>query len=203
MKNLFKSALFVALALVLCASSTRAALEIGQAAPDFSFTDLQGQSHRLSEYRGKTVVLEWVNPECPFVRKHYESGNMPATQRAAIADGVVWISINSGAAGEQGAYDIPHTQAWLTQVKAAPTEYIRDSSGKIGRLYAAKTTPHLFIITKDGTLVYEGAIDSIRSADRADIARATNYVNAALAAIKSGRPVEKSATQPYGCSVKY
>ncbi len=203
MKNIFKSALFAALALVLWAGSVRAALQPGQAAPDFSFIDLQGQSHRLSEYRGKTVVLEWVNPECPFVRKHYESGNMPATQRAAIADGVVWISINSGAAGEQGAYDISQTQAWLKKVNAAPTEYIRDGNGKIGRLYAAKTTPHLFIITKDGTLVYEGAIDSIRSADRADIARATNYVNAALAAIKSGRPVEKSATQPYGCSVKY
>jgi hypothetical protein len=184
-------------------SSTRAAVAIGQTAPDFTLTDITGQVHTLSDYRGKTVVLEWTNPECPFVQKHYGSGNIPHLQKAATADGVIWLSINSGRPGAEGDYTPAQVVAWSKKMGAAPTAYFRDQDGKVGRLYSAKTTPHLFVITADGTLVYDGAIDSIRSAKVEDIARATNYVSAALAAVKAGKPVEKAATQPYGCSVKY
>ncbi len=195
--------LAAALTVAFVSNISRAAVEIGQPAPDFTLTDIQGQTHKLSEFMGKTVVLEWVNPECPFVKKHYESGNMPSTQKAATADGVVWLTINSGNARAQGDFDAAKVASWSKQTGAAPTAYFRDQDGKVGRLYGAKTTPHLYVITKEGTLVYNGAIDSIRSADVADIAKATNYVNAALASVKAGKPVEKSASQPYGCAVKY
>jgi hypothetical protein len=159
--------------------------------------------HTLAGYRGKTVVLEWVNPQCPFVVKHYGSGNIPGLQKVAAADGVVWLSINSGRPGAEGDFDAAQVTAWTKQTGAAPTAYFRDRDGKVGRLYGAKTTPHLFVITAEGTLVYDGAIDSIRSAKMEDIAKATNYVTAALAAVKAGRPVLKATSQPYGCSVKY
>lgn len=180
-----------------------ASVEIGKPAPDFTLTDIEGKTHKLSDYKGKTVVLEWVNPECPIVVKHYGSGNIPATQKAAVADGVIWLSINSGSPGAQGDFNPAKVATWAKANHAEPTAYFRDVDGKVGRLYAAKTTPHLFVITKEGTLVYDGAIDSIRSADVDDIPKATNYVKAALASVKAGKPVEKSATQPYGCSVKY
>ncbi len=184
--------------------ATRAtAAEVGQPAPDFTLTDLNGQTHRLSDYRGKTVVLEWMNQECPFVVKHYDSGNMPATQKAATADGVVWLTINSGRPGAQGDFVPARVEKWAKATGAAYTAYMRDQDGKVGRLYGAKTTPHMYVITADGTLVYNGAIDSIRSANKADIAKAENYVNSALAAIKAGQPVKTSSSQPYGCSVKY
>lgn len=179
------------------------AVTVGQPAPDFTLTAINGSTHKLSDYKGKTVVLEWVNPECPFVVKHYESGNMPATQKAATAAGVVWLSINSGHAGAQGDFDAAQVAAWAKATGAAPTAYLRDQNGAVGRLYGAKTTPHMFVITADGTLVYDGAIDSIRSPKQADIAKAENYVNSALAAVKAGQPVAKANTQPYGCSVKY
>ncbi len=177
---------------------------IGQPAPDFFLTDLHGEMHKLSDYRGKTVVLEWHNPDCPIVHKHYDSDNLPKLQRTATADGVIWLLINSGAPGKEGAdYTPAELKAWLKKYHAAPTAYLRDPAGKVGRLYAAKTTPHMFVITADGTLVYDGAIDSIRSANVDDVPKAENYVTAALAAVKAGRPVEKAAMQPYGCSVKY
>jgi hypothetical protein len=148
-------------------------------------------------------VLEWVNPECPFVMKHYGSGNIPKLQESAKADGVVWLSINTGGAGAQGASDNAEHAKWSQSVKAAPTAYLRDRDGRVGRLYGAKTTPHMYVITADGTLVYNGAIDSIRSAEIGDIAKAENYVAAALAAVKAGKPVAKATSQPYGCAVKY
>jgi len=181
----------------------RAEVAIGQPAPDFALTDITGQAHKLSDFRGRTVVLEWVNPECPFVIKHYGSGNMPALQKAAVADGVVWFSINSGRPGAQGDFDAAKVAEWMKRTGASPTAYFRDQDGKVGRLYAAKTTPHMFVITAEGTLVYDGAIDSIRSAKVEDLAKATNYVKAALASVKAGTPVEKTSSQPYGCSVKY
>jgi len=181
----------------------RAEVAIGQPAPDFALTDITGQAHKLSDFRGRTVVLEWVNPECPFVIKHYGSGNMPALQKAAVADGVVWLSINSGRPGAQGDFDAAKVAEWMKRTGASPTAYFRDQDGKVGRLYAAKTTPHMFVITAEGTLVYDGAIDSIRSAKVEDLAKATNYVKAALASVKAGTPVEKTSSQPYGCSVKY
>lgn len=135
-------------------STARAAAQTGQAAPDFTLTDLDGQTHRLADYKGKIVVLEWVNPECPFVKKHYESGNLPETQKAAVADGVVWLTINSGHEGAQGAYAPAQAKAWLQEQGAAPTAYCRDEDGTVGRLYGAKTTPHMFVIDAQGQLVY-------------------------------------------------
>ena len=176
---------------------------IGQPAPDFTLTDITGAEHTLSSFRGKTVVLEWVNPECPFVVKHYGSGNMPKTQKAAVADGVVWLTINSGVQGAQGDFDVAKSTAWLAQQGAAPTAYFRDQNSAVGRLYDAKTTPHMYVINSAGVLVYNGAIDSIRSANVADLAKAENYVSSALAAVKAGKPVAKATSEPYGCNVKY
>jgi hypothetical protein len=183
--------------------TARAGVVVGKPAPDFSLTDIKGQVRRLSDYRGKTVVLEWTNPECPIVRKHYRSGNMPALQKSATADGVVWLSINSGHPGAEGDFAPAQVQEWLASTGAGPTAYMRDQDGKVGRLYGAKATPHMFVISGDGTLVYAGAIDSIPSADPADIAQATNYVRAALESLKAGRPVAVATSRAYGCSVKY
>jgi AhpC/TSA family len=180
-----------------------AAPVVGQPAPDFTLTDINGQTHRLSDYKGKIVVLEWTNPECPIVGKHYNSGNMPSLQKSATAEGVVWLSINSGSPGSQGDFDKPAVEAWLKSHAAAPTAYFRDQDGKVGHLYHATATPNMFVIRADGTLAYAGAIDSIASANQADIARATNYVRIALDAVKAGRPVPVSTSRPYGCSVKY
>lgn len=195
--------LFAAAAALVFSCGLRAAATIGDPAPDFTLTDIDGNVRQLSALKGRTVVLEWTNPECPFVRKHYESGNMPKLQKAATADGVMWLSINSGGEGQQGDYEKAQVEQWQHKLGAAPTAYLRDRDGKVGHLYGARTTPHIFIINPQGTLVYEGAIDSIRSANKADIARATNYVSATLTALKENRPVEPSATQPYGCGVHY
>jgi hypothetical protein len=193
-----------ACAAVLGIGRLQAAVEIGRQAPDFALSDIDGQSHRLSDFKGRTVVLEWNNPDCPIVHKHYDSGNIPRIQKAAMADGVVWLLINSGAPGQEGAdYTSAQIKEWLLKRESSPTAYLRDPDGAVGHLYGAKTTPHLFIITGAGVLAYEGAIDSIRSADPDDIPRAENYVSEALAAIKSGQSVGKPATQPYGCPVKY
>lgn len=180
-----------------------AVVAIGDQAPDFTLRDINGQAHRLSDYKNKIVVLEWVNPECPFVGKHYRSGNIPKLQQDATSSGVVWLSINTGRPGAQGVFDAPGQIAWAKSVNAAPTAYLRDPDGKVGRLYGAKTTPHMYVITSEGTLAYNGAIDSIRSADATDIAKAENYVASALDAVSNGRPVKKATSQPYGCSVKY
>jgi hypothetical protein len=204
MKNILKTISAAAVLAALTITSAFAGAEAGQAAPDFTLTDVAGKTHKLSDYRGKTVVLEWVNPECPFVVKHYESsGNIPALQKAAAADGVVWLSINSGKAGAQGDYEPTKVSAWSSKTGAAPAAYLRDSDGKVGKLYGAKTTPHMYVISGDGTLVYNGAIDSIRSTKTEDIGKATNYVTAALASVKAGQPVAKATSEPYGCPVKY
>jgi hypothetical protein len=206
MKNSIRLLLSLAAAFAgLTAQALRAAPEIGQPAPDFTLTDIDGQAHKLSDFKGKTVVLEWHNPNCPFVKKHYEkSGNIPATQKAATADGVVWLMINSGAPGKEGAdFTAAQTKEYLQKNKSAATAYMHDRDGKVGHLYGAKTTPQIFVIDAKGTLVYDGAIDSIRSANTEDIAKATNYATAALVAVKAGKPVEKTTSEPYGCSVKY
>ena len=205
MKTIARTFLFAAaLAAAFIVNFARAAAETGQPAPNFTLTGIDGQAHKLSDYKGKTVVLEWNNPDCPIVRKHYDSDNLPGLQRTATADGVVWLLINSGSQGQEGAdYTGDALKTWLQSHHAAPTVYLRDPDGKVGHLYAAKTTPHMFVITKEGVLVYAGAIDSIPSANMADIPKATNYVAAALAAVKAGKPVEKANTQAYGCSVKY
>ncbi len=188
----------------LFAGSLQAAsLEIGKIAPDFSLTDIDGKVHRLSDYRDKVVVLEWVNPLCPFVQKHYEGGNIPNQQKAAVNDGIVWLVFNSGHPGAQGDYSPEEVKAWQASTGSAPTAYFRDQDGAVGQLYGAKTTPHMYVINPEGILVYNGAIDSIRSSNPRDIPNAENYVESALTAIKAGYAVKNAATRPYGCTVKY
>ncbi len=186
------------------ASSGFAAVSIGQAAPDFSLAGIDGQTHHLSDYSGKIVVLEWNNPDCPIVAKHYLSGNLPGMQQAATAQGVVWLLVNSAGPGREGGdYTDSQLKAWLQARHSNPTAYLRDPAGTVGHAYGAKTTPHIFIINPAGQLVYEGGVDSIRSADQDDIPRAVNYVKAALTQVEAGQPVAKPTSQPYGCSVKY
>jgi hypothetical protein len=204
MKSFRSSLLGAAVAAFVAGCPAFAAVEIGRPAPDFALTDLDGNSHKLSDFRGKIIVLEWNNPDCPIVHKHYDSGNIPRLQKTATASGVVWLLINSGAPGREGSdYSSDQIKAWLKERDAAPTAYLRDPSGQVGHLYRAKTTPHMFVINQDGVLVYDGAIDSIRSADQSDIPRAVNYVKAALDAVEANRPVAKATSQPYGCAVKY
>ncbi|OHE89586.1 MAG: alkyl hydroperoxide reductase [Verrucomicrobia bacterium RIFCSPLOWO2_12_FULL_64_8] len=177
--------------------------EIGQPAPDFTLTDVNGKNHKLSDYRGKLVVLEWVNPECPVVLNHYNSGNLPALQKRYIGQGVVWLAINSGHAGAQGDFAPARIKEWLQDKGAAHTAYFRDQDGRIGRLYGATNTPGMYVVAKDGLLAYAGAIDSIPGGDPADIAKATNYVGAALTNLMAGKAVATSMTRQYGCNVKY
>ena len=192
------------LAAMLIPVAANAIVEVGKAAPNFSVTDAQGKVRSLAEFKGKTVVLEWHNPECPFVKKHYNSStNMQAQQKAATANGVVWLSINSGAPGKQGAMDGATATAKLAGLKAAPNAYLLDSDGKVGQAYGAKTTPHMYVIDGRGVLRYAGAIDSVPSADAADIPGATQYVSQALTELKAGKPVSMAVTKSYGCSVKY
>ena len=179
------------------------AATVGEPAPAFTLTDSHGKAHSLSDFRGKTVVLEWTNAECPFVKKHYDSGNMQKQQAAAVADGVIWLTINSGAPGKQGHVSGEQANVIQTNWKAANTAYLIDADGKVGRAYDAKTTPHMYVIDQDGVLRYNGAIDSIASADKGDLAKAIQYVPAALSAVADGKTPEPPLTRPYGCSVKY
>lgn len=187
----------------LMGNNAAAAPTVGQQAPDFVAVDTTGAKHKLSDFAGKFVVLEWTNPGCPFVRKHYGSGNLPATQKAATDKGVVWLAINST---ERAATDYLKPEAldaWMKSQKAAPTAVLMDEDGVIGQVYGARTTPHIFIIDPKGVLVYAGGIDSIASARADDIKTATNYVNQALGEAFGGRPISAATTRPYGCSIKY
>ena len=179
------------------------AARVGEPAPDFTALDSNGQSHTLSAYRGKFVVLEWHNRDCPYTRKHYESGNMEKLQQKWTSRGVEWFTVISSAPGKQGYVTAAQENAYVLQVHASPTAVLLDPEGKLGRLYQAKTTPHMFIINPDGVLIYDGAIDDKPTTDLADIGVAHNYVDAALEAAVAGRPIEVSVTRPYGCSVKY
>lgn len=176
---------------------------VGKTAPNFKGTDTKGREQTLSQYKGKTVVLEWTNIDCPYVHKHYESGNMQALQKEAAADGVIWLSIASSAIGKEGYYGADESNKWMADRHATPTARILDPTGVIGHMYGAKTTPHMFVINPKGTLVYSGAIDSDDSFKPETIATATNYVREALKSIKAGTPVKVSSTKSYGCSVKY
>lgn len=180
------------------------ALKAGDMAPDFTLTDSNGKTHSLSSYRGKTVVLEWFNKGCPFVQKHYESNNMQALQKKYTADGTIWLTINSAAPKKEGYETAAEANKTRTDWKIASTATLFDADGKVGKeLYKAKTTPHMYIIDSKGVLTYAGAIDSIPSDDKQDVAKAENYVAVALDALKAGKPVKMAATKPYGCSVKY
>ena len=176
---------------------------VGKPAPEFTLKDGSGQSHALSSLRGKYVVLEWVNFGCPFVNKHYGSGNMQKLQKAYTGKGVVWLSVNSSGQGKQGYYPAAELAGVLKDKGAAATAYLLDTDGKVGHLYGARTTPHMFVIDPKGTLVYAGGIDDKPSTDQADIAGATNYVAAALDQSLAGQKVATAVTKPYGCSVKY
>jgi peroxiredoxin len=201
---IFDRRLLVALT---CASAivapAAAAPVLGQAAPAFTAMDANGKTRSLSEFRGRTVVLEWTNDGCPYVRKHYDSGNMQALQQQAARDGVAWLTIVSSAPGTQGYLTPAAAKSWKAREKAAPTDVLLDPKGTVGRAYEAKTTPHMFVIDRTGKLVYMGGIDDQASSDPDSLKGARNYVVAALADVKAGRPVAQAATRPYGCSVKY
>lgn len=187
----------------LSAPPLSARVDVGQPAPGFSLSDSNGKTRTLDEFKGKTVVLEWTNAECPFVRKHYDSSNMQAQQREATAAGVVWLAINSGAPGKQGEVDGGDANEQMQIDHSAPTAYLLDPSGSTGRAYGAATTPHMYVIDAQGVLRYKGGIDSIVSDDAADIPKATQYVRQALAELAAGKPVSHPVSAPYGCSVKY
>lgn len=180
-----------------------AAPAIGQPAPAFQVKDADGKTRSLAEFKGKTVVLEWTNEGCPYVQKHYNSGNMQGLQRQAANDGMVWLTVISSAPGMQGYKEPAEAKAWKAKAKAAPAAVLLDPDGKVGRAYDAKTTPHMYIVDKAGKLVYMGGIDDRPSADPGSLKGAKNYVTAALADVKAGRAVSQAATKPYGCSVKY
>lgn len=196
-------ALIVASAMAAVPLLANAAATVGQAAPDFSLTDLQGKAVKLSDYRGKYVVLEWVNPGCPFVQKHYNSGNMPQLQKDAGAQGVVWLAINSTAPEARDFKSPEDLAAWLKEKGAVPSAAMLDREGTVGKAYGAKTTPDMFVIDPKGTLIYAGAIDDKRSADPEDVKTAKNYVKAALEEAQAGKAVSKPTTSPYGCGIKY
>ncbi len=185
-------------------SHTAAAMvETGQAAPAFSTTATTGENISLGQFKGKTVVLEWNNPECPFVKKFYSIGKMQKLQKTYTAKGVVWLTINSSAPGKQGNIDTAKANQLTAELNASPSYKILDPTGTIGRMYGAKTTPHMYVIDKQGVLVYQGAIDDNNSSDSADVKTAHNYVAAALDEVLGDKSVSVSSTRPYGCSVKY
>ena len=189
-------------ALALPALALFPAAALAAPAPAFSLKDADGKTRTLAEFRGKVVVMEWINEGCPYVKKHY-TGNMQATQKAALADGAVWLSICSSAPGQQGHVDGAGAKRFIADKGAAPTAFLLDPTGVAGKAWGAKTTPHMYIVDRAGQLVYQGGIDDKPTANVADIAGATNYVKAALADLKAGRPVKVAFSKPYGCAVKY
>jgi len=189
--------------IVMTTTAAIAAPVVGEPAPIWTGTDTNGVEHTLSDFQGKTVVMEWTNHECPYVKKHYDSGNMQSVQKDATDNGVVWLSIASSAEGKQGFVDNETANTVMNDVGSNATARIQDPSGEIGNMYDAKTTPHMFVVNPEGVLVYQGAIDSDPSFKPDGIATATNYVTAALQSIADDEAVEVASTQPYGCSVKY
>lgn len=191
------------LALLPFTTPAHAAPEIGKPAPEFMANDVDGHHVMLSSLKGKKIVLEWSNPDCPFVHKHYDTGNMQAVQKEATKDNVIWITIDSSAKGKEGNYPAPELKKIYADQKANFSHLIIDESGDIGKLYAARTTPHMFVINENGVLVYAGAIDDKSGFAKEEVKTAKNYILAALNDLKAGRPVAISSTKPYGCSVKY
>jgi cytochrome oxidase Cu insertion factor (SCO1/SenC/PrrC family) len=189
--------------LLSAAASAWAAAPVGQPAPDFTAPDLQGKSVKLSDYKGKYVVLEWTNPECPYVRRHYNSGNMPSLQKELGAKDVVWLTVNS-TNQTSGEFKTPQQMTqWLKEKGAAPKATLIDKESKVGKLYDARTTPHMYVVDPQGKLIYAGAIDDKRWASEQTTRQAKNHVRAALDEAMAGKPVSVAATSPYGCSVKY
>jgi hypothetical protein len=197
---------FTTIASSILATTSRAwaqAATVGQMAPAFSAKDVSGKTVSLADFKGKTVVLEWVNPGCPYVRKHYSGGNMQGTQQEALSKNMVWLAINSTEPGHTDYLAPDKLAAWMKEQKSPATHTLMDESGTIGKAYGARTTPHMYIIDTKGMLVYAGGIDSIPSASATDIPKATNFVKVSLNELASGKPVSNAVTRPYGCSVKY
>ncbi len=194
------------LAVALAAATAAPALaapQIGQPAPAFTAVDANGRTRSLAEFRGKTVVLEWTNQDCPYVKKHYESGNMQALQRRLTGEGVVWLTLTSSAPGKQGHVDAATANRLTRERNAAPSAFLLDPQGAVGRAYDARTTPHMYVVDPKGRLAYMGAIDDKPTSAKADVAGARNYVLAAVADVRAGRAVAQPVNRPYGCSVKY
>jgi peroxiredoxin len=202
-KNTVHARMAAILAATLSIALSAGAAQVGSPAPDFHGTDSSGKTQSLDQYRGEYVVLEWHNHDCPYTMKHYESGNMQSLQKQWTAKGVVWLTVISSAPGTQGYVDATQENAYLQKSGARPTGAILDSSGAIGHLYDAKTTPNMFIIDPGGKLIYAGAIDDHPTTDVADIPSSKNYVSAALTEAMTGQAVQVAYTRPYGCSVKY
>ena len=200
-----KTKLILTLLTAIAATSIFAAEspKVGAAAPAFSLPDAKGKTHSLAEAKGKFVVLEWFNPECPFVKKHYGSGNMQKLQEEFAGKGVVWMSIDSSAAGKEGNLTPEQATKQIADWKMNHTTLLLDPDGKAGQAYGAKNTPHMFIVNPEGNVIYQGAIDSKATPNAADLASATNYVKVALDEAMAGKPVSNASTKPYGCSVKY
>lgn len=198
-----KLAAVLVAAVAALSSSVHAAAVPGQPAPAFKGTDVNGKPVALSDFKGRYVVLEWNNPNCPFVMKHYDSGNLQSLQKRFGSDNVAWVAVNS-TRDDHGDYMAPASlAAWFKQQNAAPTAVLMDSKGEIGRAYGAKVTPHMYVIDPKGTVIYAGAIDDKRSANPADVKIASNYVVAALTEARSGKPVATAASSAYGCTIKY
>jgi peroxiredoxin len=202
MKHSISSALAVA-ALTLCTAGPGFAQKVGDAAPNFQAKDSMGHTQSLDQYRGKFVVLEWTNRDCPYTKKQYSSGNMQKLQKEWGAKGVVWLSVLSSAKGQEGYLTAAQENAWMKKIGADPHAAILDPSGSLGHLYDAKTTPDMYVINPQGKLVYSGAIDSKPTADLSDVKGANNYVSDALEEAMAGKAVQPDYTRPYGCSVKY
>jgi peroxiredoxin len=199
-------AIKLALAIAIFASATLFAGEtarVGEESPSFSLKDYKGTTHNLSDYEGKYVVLEWINYDCPFVKKHYETDNMQSLQREFTKKGVIWLSICSSAEGKYGYFSSEEIEKRRNAWKTAETAVLIDASGSVGKMYNAKTTPDMVVISPDQEVIYMGAIDNIASADQADVKKAENYVSQALKAAMSGKEVEVKSSKPYGCSIKY
>ena len=199
-KILFSTLAVSALALAVPAT---AKITTGSNVSDMTVTDSNGVQHNLSDFAGKKVVLEWTNEGCPYVKKHYTTNNMQKTQAMAEAEGAVWLSVISSAPGKQGYKTGEQANEWKETQGAEVTAIVLDPAGDMGKSFAAKTTPHMYIIDEDQTLVYQGAIDDNRSANPATVAGAKNYVAAAMDDLKAGNAVAESDTPPYGCSIKY
>jgi peroxiredoxin len=180
-----------------------AAAKVGEAAPAFTSTTSAGRPMSLADHRGKIVILEWTNHECPYVRKHYETGNMQGLQREATEQGVIWLTVVSSAPGSQGHVSASQANELTANRKAAPTAVLLDTGGTVGRLYGATNTPHMYVIDRGGILVYAGAIDDRPTSRQSDVQGAQNYVREALRAVTSGQPVKTPVTRAYGCTVKY
>jgi len=185
------------------ASTAALAATVGQPAPNFTLDDVSGKPVKLSDYRGKYVVLEWVNPECPYVEKHYGSANMQGLQKEYTAKNVVWLTINSTNAGHYEYYPPQKMAGWMKQMNGAPSATLLDPTGQVGRAYEARTTPHMYIVDPQGRLVYAGGIDDKRSTNPADVKTAKNYVRAAMGEVLAGKSISDANTRPYGCSIKY